>query len=81
MRSRTLVATVIAAVIAATPALTAARRKKHHRRLKRPPSKRWPSAIPLGSRVKLQTRAGRRLTATLMSVSDEADRPARVTRA
>ena len=30
------------------------------------------SAIPLGSRVKLQTKAGRRLTATLMSVSDEA---------
>ena len=29
------------------------------------------SAIPLGARVRLQTTAGRRLTATLMSVSDE----------
>ena len=30
------------------------------------------AAIPLGSRVKLQIREGRRMTATLMSVSDEA---------
>lgn len=30
------------------------------------------AVIPLGSRVKVQTSAGRRLTATLMSVTDEA---------
>jgi hypothetical protein len=30
------------------------------------------AAIPLGSRVKVQSRSGRRLTATLMAVTDEA---------
>jgi hypothetical protein len=34
--------------------------------------KEMAAAIPLGSRVKLQTKAGRRLTATLMSVTDDA---------
>ncbi len=71
MRRRTLVSTVIAAVIAATPALTAAQ-KETSPAVEAAAYKEMASAIPLGSRVKLQTRAGSRLTATLMAVSDEA---------
>jgi hypothetical protein len=33
--------------------------------------KRLASGIPLGSRIKLQTRDGRRLTATLMAINDD----------
>lgn len=68
---RTLTSLLIAIVVTVHPALAAAQ-KETSPAVEAAAFKEMASAIPLGSRVKLQTKAGRRLTATLMSVSDEA---------
>jgi hypothetical protein len=68
---RRFISLVIAAVLAASPAVVAAQ-KRVPSAVESAAFREMAAAIPLGSRIKLQTRAGRRLTATLMSVSDDA---------
>jgi hypothetical protein len=68
---RKLIALIVAMTIPATPAGLAAQQSA-------PPVieaaafRQMAASIPLGSRVRVQTTAGRRLTATLMNVTDEA---------
>jgi hypothetical protein len=62
---------LVAFAIATYPAVAAAQQEASPA-IEAAAFKQMAAAIPLGSRVKLQTRAGRRLTATLMSVSDAA---------
>ena len=68
---RKVVSLLIAFALAAYPAAAAAQ-KSVPPPIEAAAFKEMAAAIPLGSRIKLQTKAGRRLTATLMSVSDEA---------
>jgi hypothetical protein len=68
---RKVASLLMAFVLAASPTAAAAQKAV-------PPAiesaafKEMAAAIPLGSRIKLQTKTGGRLTATLMSVSEEA---------
>lgn len=60
---------LIAFVVAATPALAA--QKDVTPAMEAAALKQMAAAVPLGTRVKLQTTSGRRLTATLMAVTDD----------
>lgn len=67
---RALIALVMATVLSPVPA-AAARQRDATSAEEVIALRQMAAAIPLGSRVKVNTRAGRRLTATLMSVTDQ----------
>jgi hypothetical protein len=69
---RATVAWVMAMMLLISPALAVAAQKEIAPAMEAAAFKQMAAAIPLGSRVKVQTKTGRRMTATLMSVSDEA---------
>ena len=73
-----LTCTVLAVTLAATPALSA--QQEITRATETAAFKQMAAVIPLGSRVKLQTTGGRRMTATLMAVNDDAVIVQRVSR-
>ena len=64
-------ACIVAAILLVSPAIAAAQ-KDVTPAMEAAAFKQMATAIPLGSRVKVQTKAGRRLTATLMAVNDDA---------
>lgn len=68
---RAILALVIAMSIGAGPAYAAASQREATTAEEVKALKEMAAVIPLGSRVKVHTREGRRLTATLMSVTDE----------
>lgn len=65
-----LITVLMVMTIATTPALAA--QQSAAPAIEAAAFQRMASGIPLGTRVRVQTAAGRRLTATLMSVTDEA---------
>jgi hypothetical protein len=67
---RTIVCAAMVVALAASPVL--AGQKEITRVMEAAAFKQMASAIPLGARVKLQTTAGRRMTATLLAVHDDA---------
>src|SRR5262245_59817151 len=69
IRIKTVICSVLAVTLAASPALGA--RRQTTRVSEAAAFRQMAAAIPLGSRVKLQTGTGRRMTATLMAVNDD----------
>ena len=65
-----LVCGALVSTLVASPALAA--QKEISRATETAAFKQLAAAIPLGSRVKVQTSTGKRMTATLMAVTDEA---------
>jgi hypothetical protein len=62
---------LVAALIATTPVVTLTAQQHIPPATEAAAFKAMAAAIPLGTRIKIQTSAGRRVTATLMSVTDE----------
>ena len=69
---RALVTTALATVMAFGPTVAAASQREATRAEEINAAQQMAAAIPLGSRVKVQSRSGRRMTATLMAVTDDA---------
>ncbi len=69
---RAMVATALATLIAFGPTVAAAAQREATTAEEVKAAQMMAAAIPLGSRVKVQSRSGRRMTATLMAVNDEA---------
>jgi hypothetical protein len=69
---RALVATTLATLIAFGPTMAAAAQRQATTAEEIKAAHQMATAIPLGSRVKVENRSGRRMTATLMAVTDEA---------
>ena len=66
---KTTIATLLIALFVAPPAFAA--QKTIQPAMETAAFKQMAAAIPIGTRVKLQTTSGRRMTATLMAVDDE----------
>ena len=69
---RALNAMTLATAIALAPTIAVAAQREATAAEEMKAVRAMAAAIPLGSRVKVQSRSGRRLTATLMAVTDEA---------
>ena len=69
---RAVIAVVIAMLIAVGPASAAASQREATTAEEAQAFRAMAAGIPLGSRVKVHIREGRRMTATLMSVSEDA---------
>ena len=67
---RSFLCAALAVVLAASPAM--AGQKEVPRDVAATAFRQMAAAIPLGSRVKVQISGGRRMTATLMAISDDA---------
>jgi hypothetical protein len=65
------IAVLVAALIATTPVATLNAQQNVPPATEAAAFKTMAAVIPLGTRIKVQTSSGRRLTATLMSVTDE----------
>jgi hypothetical protein len=68
---RALIAIVVSATIVLAPVFVAAQQSASPA-IEAAAFRQMAAAIPAGSRVRVQTTTGRRLTATLMNVTDEA---------
>jgi hypothetical protein len=68
---RAIIAGLVAMLLSGAPMAAAAGQRDATMAEEVKALKEMVAAIPLGSRVKVQSRDGRRLTATLMSVSDD----------
>lgn len=69
---RAAVVVIVAMLISGSPALAAAAQRAATSAEEVKALQHMAAAIPLGSRVKVSTREGRHMTATLMSTTDEA---------
>ena len=69
---RALIVTTLATLLAFGPTIAAASQREATMAEETKAAQHMAAAIPLGSRVKVQSRSGRRMTATLMAVTDEA---------
>ena len=68
---KTFVTLMLVTQLALAPAVAAAEQTTAMPAVEMAAFKQLAGAIPLGSRVKMRTTSGKRLTATLMSVTDE----------
>ena len=69
---RKVIVAILAVIVAAGPTAAAASQREATTAEEVKAAQQMAAAIPLGTRVKVQSRAGHRLTATLMAVTDEA---------